>query len=563
MSLLPIVLAGGALLALAYFTYGRFLARVFHLDERNQTPARTVDDGIDFAPTNKWYLLGQHFSAIAAAGPIVGPILAGLMFGWLPAMIWILVGSILIGGVHDFTSLVASIRHKAKSIAEVVRLNMSQRAYYLFLVFIWLCLVYVIIAFTDVTASAFVSGEEGEGVASASMLYLLLAVILGIVIRRTRISENKATLIFLPLVFLAIWVGGRFPIRMPSVLGLTPNIVWDWTLLAYCLVAALIPVWTLLQPRGSLGGYFLYITLLAGVLGIVFGGFRVQQPAFHGWSALGKPGQTLFPLLFVTVACGACSGFHSIVSTGTTSKQLRSEPDARVVGYGGMLLEGFVALIALATVMMLAPGSELLKKSPNQIYASGIASFLGTFGIPREQAFAFGLLAFATFVYDTLDVCTRLGRYVFQELTGLRGGAGRVIATVATLAIPVLAVTVKVHDAAGNLVPVWRVFWTLFGASNQLLAALTLLGISVWMKNLGKPWIVSAIPMLFMMVMTVWALVLIVRPWIGWIVGGAAPATFAEGAAAAVLIALALALLVEATAILARRGSSTPTADPA
>ncbi|MFH1143674.1 MAG: carbon starvation CstA family protein [Candidatus Eisenbacteria bacterium] len=550
MPLLFIILPASLLLLIAYFTYGRLLSRVFDLDRFRPTPAQQVNDGVDFVPANRFYLLGQHFSAIAAAGPIVGPVLAGLYFGWLPAMIWIVIGSIFIGGVHDFTALVASIRHHARSIAEVVRLHMSPRAYYLFLVFIWLCLVYVIIAFADITASTFVTGEEGGGVASASMLYLLLAVLMGLLIRFSRITENRATLLFLPLVFLAVWLGGRMPIRMPELGGLAPNVVWDWLLLAYCFVAALIPVSLLLQPRGSLGGYFLYVSLLVGVIGLLFGGFQVQHPAFLGWGAMPRP---LFPILFVTVACGACSGFHAVVSTGTTSKQLRHETDARLVGYGGMLLEGFVALLALATVMMLAPGSAELKGSPNQIYASGIANFLSIFHIPRDQALTFGLLAFATFVYDTLDVCTRLGRYVFQELTGLKGQGGRVIATLATLALPVLCVTLRVHDAAGNLVPVWRVFWTLFGASNQLLAALTLLAVSVWMKRLGKPWLMSALPMAFMMVMTLWALVLILRPWVLKLLGQAVTVTAAEGLTALVLLGLAVVLLVEALTILLRR----------
>jgi carbon starvation protein len=549
MSLMVIILGGGVLLLLAYRYIGRLLSRMLDLSDANPTPAQIVNDGQDFVPTNKYYLLGQHFSAIAAAGPIVGPILAGVWFGWLPAMLWILGGSILIGGVHDFLSLVSSIRNKAKSIAEVVRLHMSPRAHYMFLIFIWLCLVYVIIAFTDITATTFVTGEEGRGVASASMLYLVIAVIMGIFIRATRMSENKATLLFLPLVFGAIWIGARIPIQLPGLGGLSPTVTWDWLLLGYCFVAALLPVWALLQPRGSLGGYFLYATLLVGVIGLLAGGFHVQQPAVRPWGEMPNP---LFPLLFVTIACGACSGFHAVVATGTSSKQLRRETDARLVGYGSMLLEGFVALIALSTVMMLAVGSPELKQSPNQIYASGIARFLGVLHIPREQAFAFGLLAFATFVYDTLDVCTRLGRYVFQELTGLRGTAGKVIATAATLALPVLTVTLKVHDPAGNLVPVWKVFWTLFGASNQLLAALTLLALSVWLRRLGKPWVVAAIPMVFMMVMTLWALVLVFRPWLQMLAGQPVAATAAEGVAAIVLFVLAILLLVEAGAILVR-----------
>jgi len=549
MNLMLVVFAGGVLLFLGYRFYGRMLARLLGLSDANPTPAEVVNDGQDFVPTNKFYLLGQHFSAIAAAGPIVGPILAGVWFGWLPAMLWILLGSVFIGGVHDFLALVASVRHQAKSIAEVVRLHMSPRAHFMFLIFIWICLVYLIIAFSDITAGTFVTGAEGGGVASASMLYLLIAVIMGIFIRATRFSENRASLLFLPLVFGAIWLGGRIPIHLPGIGGLSPTVTWDWLLLAYCFIAALLPVWALLQPRGSLGGSFLYVTLLVGVIGLVGGGFRVEQPAVRPWAEMPKQ---LFPILFVTVACGACSGFHAVVSTGTTSKQLRKETDARLIGYGGMLLEGFVALIALATVMMLAKGSAELGQSPNQIYASGIARFLGIFGLPHQAAFSFGLLAFATFVYDTLDVCTRLGRYIFQELTGLRGSSGKLIATAATLALPVLTVTLQVHDPAGNLVPVWKIFWTLFGASNQLLAGLTLLALSVWLQRQGKPWLVTAVPMVFMMGMTLWSLVLIFQPWLQKLAGRAVQVTAAEGVAAIVLFVLAILLLIEAAEILVR-----------
>lgn len=544
MSLLLILSLAAAVLGLGYLLYGRFLARFMGLDDSRPTPACSLADNADFVAAPKGYLLGQHFSAIAAAGPIVGPILAGLWFGWGPALLWVVLGAIFIGGVHDFSALVASVRHQAKSIAEVVRLHMSRRAYLLFLAFIWLCLVYVILAFTDVTASTFVSGEEGEGVASASMFYLLLAVLMGLVVRRTGMAEGRATLLFLPLVFGAIWLGDLYPLRLPDV-GLRPVVAWDYLLLLYCFVAALTPVWALLQPRGALGGYFLYAALAAGGLGLLFGGFRVQYPA---WIPA-TDARPLFPLLFVTVACGACSGFHSIVSSGTTSKQLRRESDARAVGYGGMLLEAGVALLALATVMMLLPGSEAAKQPPNRVYAGGLAQFLGVFGVPADKAVAFGLLAFATFVYDTLDVCTRLGRYIFQELTGLKGRRGMVLATLATLALPAACVGLVVHDASGNPIPVWRLFWTLFGASNQLLAAMTLLGLSVWLRAVGKPVWVTALPMAFMMAMTLWALGLLARPLWGWL-RGAPLANPPEAVLSALLMGLALLLLAEAAKIL-------------
>ncbi len=559
MLLLPVILLGAGALLVAYFTYGRFLARFFALNPKTKTPAVKFNDGRDFAPSNPGYLLGQHFSAIAAAGPIVGPITAGLAFGWAPTMAWILLGAIFIGGVHDFTALVASVRHGAKSIAEVVRLHMSRRAYLLFLSFIWISLVYVIIAFTDVTAATFVGkpGPEGDpvaaGVASASMLYLAVAVAMGLVIRKSGLGEGKATALFLPLVFAAIWAGSHWPLSLTERWGLSPVLQWDFLLLAYCFVASLTPVWALLQPRGALGGWFLYATLLVGVLGLLMGGAHVEYPAFLGfYPERASQAFPLFPLLFVTVACGACSGFHSIVSSGTTSKQLKLETHARSVGYGGMLLEGFVALIALSTVMMLPLGHENLKLTPNAIYANGIGGFLAQWGIPPQAAVGFGLLAFATFVYDTLDVCTRLGRYIFQELTGLKGRTGAFMATLATLGLPAYAVTLRVSDAAGNPVPIWRVFWTLFGASNQLLAALTLLGVTVWLKRLGKPAWITGIPAAFMMAMTLWALSLLAKPLIQSWFGAQTSFVGAEAITALALALMAGLVLIEAAAILSR-----------
>lgn len=459
MSLLSITLLSGMILLGAYFLYGRFLEKKLSLDDKNPVPSQTMYDGVDYIPARRSILLGQHFSAISAAGPIVGPILAGLLFGWLPALLWILVGSIFVGGVHDLSSLVASVRHKAKSIAEVVKEHMSRRAYLLFLLFIWFSLVYVIVAFTDITANAFIQKDYGAGVASSSFIYLGLAILMGLTLYKLRFPLWLSTLIFLPLVILVIWYGQKIPISLPSFLGLEPLKIWNLILLSYCFVASIIPLWLLLQPRGYLGGLFLYGTLLAGVIGILFGGFEINYPSFLGWkSTVGIP---LFPILFITVACGACSGFHAIVSSGTSSKQLKTEKDAKLIGYGGMLLEGLVAVIALATLMILTRSGALAKAKPDEIYASGISSFLSIFKIDRSLAMSFGLLAFATFIYDTLDVCTRLGRYVFQELTNWRGKFSKVGPTLFTLLIPAFSVMLKVKDPSGNLLPAWRIFWPL------------------------------------------------------------------------------------------------------
>jgi carbon starvation protein len=588
MSLLVVVAIAAAVLLVAYVTYGRFLARFFALDPRRPTPAVELRDDIDYVPIESKFLLSQHFSAIAAAGPITGPILAGVMFGWLPALVWILIGSIFIGGVHDMSALVASIRHKARSIAEVVRDHMSRRSYVLFLFFIWIALVYIIVAFTDITASAFVGGPEelrrgtkpafdtatvnaetvgetggvtGGAIATSSMLYLLLPIVMGLLLRYTRLSLGWATVIFVPLVGVVIWIGQYIPLDVGLIVQhFNPELtllqadflahkVWDVALLAYCLIAGVVPVWLLLQPRGHLGGFFLYIALAVGAIGVLFGGFPVQYEAFKGWNAVGKTGETFFPFLFITIACGACSGFHSLIASGTTSKQLRTETDAKPIGYGAMLLEAMVAVFALACVMILKPGDPLLGQGPNQIYASGLAAYLGVLGVAKGFAIAFGLMAFTTFVYDTLDVCTRLGRYIIQELTGLQNWAGRWLGTALTAGVPLFLVMRTSVDAAGNPIPTWRTFWFLFGASNQLLAAITLLGVTVWLwRTRRNPlvWLVTGIPTVVMYVMSTWALAKLTLPEFVDAAGRFDAPADPVPWAGVVLIALAALMLVEA-----------------
>jgi carbon starvation protein len=547
------VALSGLVLVAAYVTYGRFLSRFLELDSRRPTPAVELRDGVDYDPIESKFLLSQHFSAIAAAGPIVGPILAGIYFGWLPALLWILIGSIFIGGVHDLTALTASIRHKAHSIAEVVRDHMSQFSYYLFLVFIWLALVYIIVAFADITAGAFVGGPEhlrlnlpapepaaataeaigeaggvtGGAIASSSLLYLALPIIMGLLLRYTGLSLGWATVIFVPLVGVVIWLGQFIPFDLGLIVqhfrpgtslpeaDLTARKIWDVLLLAYCLVAGVVPVWLLLQPRGHLGGYFLYAALFAGVVGVVFGGFTVQYDAFRGWDATGKGGETFMPFLFVIIACGACSGFHALIASGTTSKQLSHETDARPIAYGAMLLEAMVATLALSCVMILPPGSRLLDRDANVVYADGISEFLGVLGISKSFALAFGLMAFTTFVYDTLDVCTRLGRFIVQELTGLHNWFGRLLGSALTAGVPLFFVMRTAVNVKGEPIAVWRVFWPLFGASNQLLAALTLLGVTVWLwrtKGSRLVWLLTGVPTIVMYTMSTWALIAMTLP---------------------------------------------------
>ncbi len=517
MNILIIVGIGTLILIAAYFTYGKFLStKVFELDNSRTVPSVEMEDGVDFVPTDAKYLAGQHFSAIAAAGPVTGPIAAGLVYGWVPTMIWILLGTIFIGGVHDMGSLVASIRSKASGIADTMKNYVSNRVWILFNIFIFFTLILIIVAFTDITTSSFLNTIElddgsivgGGATATSSILYLILPIIMGLLMQYTNLSLKWATIIFLPLVGVAIWVGQYIPLNFGD------KNFWNAAVIIYCIIAGIVPVWLLLQPRGHLGGYFLYATLIVSFIGIIFGGFDTKYPALTFGSGMENAPANfwtpMFPMLFITVACGACSGFHSLVSSGTTSKQLAKESDAKPIGYGMMLAEAVVALIALGTVMMLSPDDELVKKAPNFIYANGLGEFMATIGISKAFGISFGLMAFTTFVYDTLDVCTRLGRYIFQELSGMRNAAGRWIGTILIGGIPFLLLALpNLTTPEGKPVALWSLFWTAFGSSNQLLAALSLVGITVWLQRTAKnrkAWIATVIPAAFMFVMSTWAL---------------------------------------------------------
>ena len=522
MNILVLVGVGTLILIVAYFIYGKFVSqKVFELDDSRVTPAVEMEDGLDFVPADAKYLAGQHFSAIAAAGPVTGPIIAGMTFGWFPTFLWIIIGTIFIGGVHDMGSLVASVRHKASGIAETMKNYVSMRVWVLFNIFIFFTLVMVIVAFTDITTSAFVNTIEladgsvtgGGATATSSLLYLIIPVVMGFVLKFTKMKLSVATIIFLPLVAVSIWIGPFIPFNLQEILGLASpkdaQKIWNVIVVAYCFIAGIVPVWALLQPRGHLGGYFLYATLVVSFIGILFGGFPTQYPAWTHAFGDDNFWTPMFPVLFITVACGACSGFHSLVSSGTTSKQLAKESDAKPIGYGMMLAEAVVALIALSTVMILPQGNAILGKSPNFIYANGLGSFMELIGISKTFGISFGLMAFTTFVYDTLDVCTRLGRYIVMELTGLKGWPGRIISALAIGGVPLVLMSINLTDPAGKPIAIWSLFWKTFGASNQLLAALALIGISVWLQRTAKnkkAWVAAIIPSIFMFIMSTWAL---------------------------------------------------------
>ncbi len=568
MTLLLLALIACGVLVIGYFGYGAFIARQYRLDDSATTPAVARADGVDFVPEKPFALMAQHFSAIAAAGPIAGPILACLSFGWLPCLLWIGLGVIFIGAVHDFSALVASIRHGAHSIAEIARQNLGQRAGTAMLWFIWLALLYVIIAFTQMTGASFVGqAEEFEGlaapfnkggaVAAASVLYLLLALVLGVVQRFLKPPLWLTGLIFVPATLGCVWLGTR----LDGLLVMGPQ-GWFAVILAYCLFASMLPMWLLQQPRGFLGGFVLYLALGVGIIGLVFGQFPIGQPAVsenarHLFTNFipalrggdGSPPITtlLVPFLFVTIACGACSGFHGLICGGTTSRQVTKESHCKPVAFGAMLLEGVVAVIALATVMMLTP-KEAAGLPPARIYGDGLARFLTLLLGKDALVFCatFGAMAFSTFVFDTLDVSTRLGRYLLQELFGVKGRLSGWLASGITVGIP-LAVLATADSKA------YLIFWTLFGTSNQLLAALTLLGVTVWLHKSGRRIWYTLVPMLFVMSITLFALT--IQAWVGvrdgvrglWrLESGALNPTIPNGAVAVVLIALAAVFIAEA-----------------
>ena len=587
-----IVLGVMIVLAAGYVLYGRFIARQYRLDDNAATPAVTREDGIDFVPTRPFMLMAQHFSAIAAAGPIVGPIAACLAFGWGPCLLWIILGVIFIGAVHDFSALVASVRHGAHSVAEIARQHLGRRAFLAMIAFIWLALLYVIVAFTDVTAQTFrglseellaVKGADGEppfsrggAVAASSVLYLLLALVMGVVQRFLKPPTWVSLVVFVPLTLGCVWAGTR----LDHVLNLSTT-TWYAVILGYCFIASLLPVWLLQQPRGFLGGCVLYLAIAVGAIGAIFGGFEAKQEAFrpvadYGAFVFGGPGAPpatalIFPFLFVTIACGACSGFHGLICGGTTSKQVAKESHCTPIAFGSMLLEGLVAVVALATVMIIAD-SERQGRAPGVIYGDGLALFITKFVDPAAVASGnwtsspifllaatFGAMAFSTFVFDTLDVSTRLGRYLLSELFGTRSKVVGVIAAAATAGIPLVMLLAPSWGAVPSVAqpgspPTYMLFWTLFGTSNQLLASLTLLGITVWLRRSGRRCWYTAVPMVIVMTITVVALTLQVFSGVRSVINNGLttrPEVLNAGVAIA-LLALATLVVVEAARALRR-----------
>ncbi|MCX7848568.1 MAG: carbon starvation protein A, partial [bacterium] len=453
-----------------FFAHSRFAPRLERLTDvhtRHITPAHSLRDNIDFVPTPAPILLGHHFSSIAGAGPIVGPILAAA-YGWGPVALWIIVGAIFIGGTHDFMALLASVRHHGRSIGEVIQLSLGSLGRVLFLLFCWSALTLVIAIFAQFAAQTFV---QSPGAASASILYLVLALAFGLLVYRFRLPFTRVTIAFLPLLALSIWLGFRFPVSFPPSglslfhLSLSPQTLWLLILAAYICVASIAPVWVLLQPRDYLSAFLLYALMIAGVLGILVARPALRLPIITSWNQpqLGS----LFPALFVTVACGAVSGFHSLVASGTTAKQLNNEKDARIIGYGAMLIEAILAIVALITAAVLSQNDYAhLVKNPIAIFARGIASFLLTIGVPAHHGNTFAELAVSAFVLTTLDTATRLSRFCLQEICARRHPDGSLRASFldrysATFLCTAAALALALSGEA-------FVIWPVFGASNPV-----------------------------------------------------------------------------------------------
>ncbi len=476
----------------AYTFYGRYISKRLGVDPKQATPAHTMRDNVDYVPAKTPVLLGHHFASIAGAGPIVGPITAAV-FGWVPVFLWIVLGSIFIGAVHDFTSIVASIRHKGQSIGVVIDQQIGRRGKQLFLIFSWSTLVLVVAAFAILVANTFV---EKPPVGTASVFFILLAVLFGLSIYRMNAPLVIATAIGVALLLFCVWMGFQLPIGLSSQ-------TWTWILLFYIFAASVLPVWLLLQPRDYLNSFLLYMVLAGAFIGILLKHPTITMPAFIAFNdhELGL----LFPILFVTVACGAISGFHSLVGSGTTAKQLNRETDAKPVGYGGMLIEGVLAVIALITVATIIGGN--FRGNPIKIFAEGVGSFVARLGIPEQVGVTFAALALSAFALTSLDTATRLGRFAFQEFfRSDKPSSWQTVLTNRYVATFFTVLPGGILAFSGS----YKAIWPIFGSANQMLAALALLAGSVWLANKGQKNGFLRYPMYFMFAVTLTALVILV-----------------------------------------------------
>ena len=514
MTAILIILAAIVLLVIGYLTYGAWLAKEWGVDPTRKTPAIEVNDGVDYVAAKPAVLMGHHFSSIAGAGPINGPIQAAV-FGWVPVFLWCIIGGIFIGGLHDYGALFASTRNGGKSVGEIINTSMGPRAKKLFIIFALLVLILVIASFVNVVAGTFFSDNAGfittnptgnETTAMVSILFIILAIIYGMLTTKMGMKTGPATVIGLIGVVAALFIGLNFGIAM----GRT---TWIIIIAAYITIASIVPVWILLQPRDYLSSYLLYAMMVIAVVGIILSGIgNLGGPANFTLPAFtGKKG--MFPTLFITVACGACSGFHSLIASGTTAKQLENEKDAKLIGYGAMLIESALGIISLIAVGMVADKFIIegaFKGAPAVAFATGIATM---FGVETSTIYgtiyALLTLAVSVFALTSLDSGTRLSRYMFGELLLKEGEASwqdaKGLRKVFTHPIVCTLFMVVIGSVLGGMS--LSAIWGLFGAANQLLAGLALMAVAAWLGNIGKNNKMFFIPMIFMLAATITQLV--------------------------------------------------------
>ncbi len=498
MSVLAILVGTIAILLGAYRYYGSFIARKLGVDNRNITPAHTQKDGVDYVPSNRFVVLGHHFASIAGAGPIVGPVIA-VSFGWMPALAWIIIGGIFFGAVHDITSMTASLRHRGKSIGEIIQQYIGDSGKKLFLIFAFATLLLVIAVFMDIVARTFVTVPSA---ASASVFFILLALLFGLVINRFGYPLWISTIFGVGLLYFFVYLGDVFPFEISYA-------TWIGILIAYIFLAAVTPVSVLLQPRDFLNSFLLYGMILFGLIGIVIGNPRIEMTSNIRFQVenLGY----LFPVLFVTIACGAISGFHSLVASGTTSKQINREEDVKMIGFGGMLIETLLAVMAVMAVAVMTRGDfalRLVDAGPVTLFAEGLGGFISTIGIPIAVAVSFVALTVSAFALTTLDTCTRLARFIIQEyaedIAAPRTKSALKNRFTATIIVVFMSGLLLLTGQFEQL-------WPIFGSANQLLAALALLAVTVWLAKMNVNPFFTLIPMIFMFSVTL--LSLLVFAW--------------------------------------------------
>ena len=567
---LVLLLIGIAVLLCGYIFYGRYLCKKWGVGETNEpTPAHTMEDGIDYVPAKAPVLMGHHFSSIAGAGPITGPISAA-MFGWLPCLLWILVGGIFFGGVHDFGALFASVRHKGKSIGEIISANMSLRAKRLFIIFSYLTLILVVAAFASIVAGTFaakyVDGQVDlaasatpASVAMVSLLFIVIAVAFGFMVYRRNAPMGVSTIAGVIAICLCMVIGMNWhPIYLS-------NTAWMWIVGLYIAIASVTPVWILLQPRDYLSSFLLYAMLAIAAIGVVIAHPNMVDSTGAGLVAIGDGmnaagiKQPIFPVLFTTIACGAISGFHSLVSSGTTSKQLDKETDAKPIAYGGMLLECVLAVITLVAIAYARQTGHTA--GATDIFAGGVAGMASQIAGGNQSLFnilyTLLVLTYSAFCLTSLDTATRLARFMFQEfwIDGTKGetpenvtGLKKVMANpyIATGITVVLGILLGLNGYAK--------IWALFGSANQLLAALGLLAVATWLGNVGKDNKMFLIPMAFMLCVTIASL--LINSWQQFnviLAGGADWGPYVQVVLGLMLVILAVVLAIEGVTTIAKQ----------